>query len=111
MGNVGVVGCRPLFTRPVEMWLFFDQCFLPGSPGDLSTGLFGYKERPEIMTNLWISLWLNSGKNALGGVITGLWLSAGFPWVAPFWGACMWGVSRSSQKHLFLCSIPCGLWL
>ena len=96
MGNVGVVGCRPLFTRPVEMWLFFDQYFLPGSPGDLSTGLFGHKERPEIMTNLWISLWLNSGKNARSYVITGLWLSKRFYRVAPFWGACMLAVLRSS---------------
>ena len=107
MGNVGVVGCRPRPTRAVEMWLFSDQRFFPDSPGDLSTGLFAYKERLEIMTNLWISLWLNSGKNALDGVIAGFWLSAGFPLVAPFWGGCMWGVSRSSQKHLSLRSIPC----
>jgi hypothetical protein len=70
--------------------------------------LCAYKERLETMTSLWISLWLNSGKNAPGGVITGLWLSAGFPKVAPFWGACMGGVSGSSKKLLQMCSIPCG---
>ena len=96
MGNVGVVGCRPLPTRCPAVWLFFDQWFLLGRSDDLSTGLFSFKERSKYMTNLWISLWLNSGKNALDGVITGLWLCAGFYLVAPFWGVCMWGRFRSS---------------
>ena len=108
MGNVGVVGCSPLFTRCPAGWLFFDQRLLRSRCADLSTGLYGCKERLEIMTNLWISLWLNSGKNAPGSVITGLWLSGGFSTVAPFWGVCMRGVPGSSKKVLPMLSIPCG---
>ena len=73
MGNVGVVVCRPLFIWRAGLWLFFDQRFCLGCERELSTSYLKIIGPKKTGTNLWISLWLNSGKNALGGVMTGLW--------------------------------------
>jgi len=75
VGNVGVVGYSPRFTRRPGWWLFFDQLFLRGVLRDLSTGLLACAAFQKPVACLWISLWLNSGKNAVGGVVTGFWLS------------------------------------
>jgi hypothetical protein len=45
VNNVGVAGCKPLNSWPVEIWLFFDQAFLPGVKPGLSTFLMMKKSR------------------------------------------------------------------